>query len=87
MRRRSYSQISDIAYKLLERNSIDAPFVDVFSIAKSLGLRIKPEQLADNISGFLVHKDGKHIIGVNSTHHPNRRRFTIALQELLIRIK
>src|SRR5690606_683483 len=31
-----------------------------------------------NISGMLVDRNGSSIIGVNASHHPNRRRFSIA---------
>ena len=52
--------------------------VDLNAVAKYLKIRILYEDLEDNISGLLVVKNGKHAIGVNQNHHPNRQRFTIA---------
>lgn len=36
------------------------------------------ERQVETVSGVLVVKDGKGIIGVNANHHPNRQRFTVA---------
>ncbi|MGH9713618.1 MAG: ImmA/IrrE family metallo-endopeptidase [Candidatus Acidiferrales bacterium] len=52
--------------------------VPVDKIAKSLGARVRFSPLDDELSGFIYIKDGVPIIGVNSLHHPNRQRFTIA---------
>jgi len=50
----------------------------VEKIAKSLGARVRSSPFDDELSGFVFIKDGIPIIGVNSLHHPNRQRFTIA---------
>jgi len=49
-------------------------------IAKELGLLVclKPYAGKDDLSGCIVRTDGKTIIGINSSHHPNRQRFTLA---------
>lgn len=55
-----------------------APPVPVERIAKALGIKVQRVALDDDLSG-LIYIDGQRpIIGVNSRHHPNRRRFTLA---------
>lgn len=48
------------------------------AIAKKIGVNVLYENLEDEISGVLVVKDDTPVIFVNSTHHSNRQRFTIA---------
>lgn len=52
--------------------------LDVEALARELGLSIWRKPLADNTSGFLKKTDIGWGITVNSLHHPNRQRFTIA---------
>jgi Zn-dependent peptidase ImmA (M78 family) len=52
--------------------------VDVRAISGDCGTSVTEEELEDSVSGFLVLRDGRGIIGVNRKHHPNRQRFTIA---------
>jgi Zn-dependent peptidase ImmA (M78 family) len=52
--------------------------LDVEGLASALGLRVRRIPLEERTSGFLRHSDSGWIIGVNSLHHPNRQRFTIA---------
>jgi Zn-dependent peptidase ImmA (M78 family) len=52
--------------------------MDIYALAASLGLTIKHAPLDNNISGYLKEHNGNWEIGVNSLHHPNRQRFTIA---------
>lgn len=52
--------------------------VDVEAIAEAHGVSVVKQDLEDSVSGVLIIKDGRGIIGVNSSHHPNRQRFTIA---------
>jgi Zn-dependent peptidase ImmA (M78 family) len=66
------------AEKLVERLEVQAPPVDVESIASLLDLRIVTEDLGDDISGLLVSRDGSASIAVRRSDPPNRRRFTIA---------
>src|ERR1700691_4612477 len=66
------------ASKLLANLGIEEIPVPVEKIAKSLGARVRFSPLDDELSGFVFIKDGVPIIGVNSLHHPNRQRFTIA---------
>jgi Zn-dependent peptidase ImmA (M78 family) len=66
------------ASKLLASLGIQEIPVPVEKIAKSLGARIRFSPFDDELSGFVFIKDGVPIIGVNSLHHPNRQRFTLA---------
>lgn len=52
--------------------------IPVEKIAKALGAQIRFSPLDQELSGMIYIKDGIPIIGVNSLHHPNRQRFTIA---------
>ncbi len=52
--------------------------VDSEKLANMLGISIEYQDLDDEVSGFLVRKDNKNIIGVNENHHKVRRRFTIS---------
>lgn len=56
-------------------NKIPAP---VERIAKVLGAQVLYSPLDKELSGMVFIKNGIPIIGVNSLHHPNRQRFTIA---------
>jgi Zn-dependent peptidase ImmA (M78 family) len=66
------------ARKILRELDIIRPPVPIEKIAKHLGAQIRFSPLDDEISGMVYIKDGAPIIGVNSLHHPNRQRFTIA---------
>ncbi len=63
---------------LLKQNRIHKPPVPVEKIAARLGLDVRSAPLDGDLSGVLVRNDGEVYIGVNSLHHMNRRRFTIA---------
>lgn len=54
------------------------PPVDVDFLAEKAGVKLVYEELDDDVSGFLVRKSGKVFLAVNSKHHPNRQRFSIA---------
>lgn len=66
------------AHALVERLGLKAPPVPVEKLAKALGVRIEYNPFDDELSGMAFLRDGRPIIGVNSKHHPNRQRFTIA---------
>lgn len=55
--------------------------IDPFALAKKLGIQVEfREGLPDDVSGLLIQEDENSpvIAVINSTHHPNRRRFTMA---------
>lgn len=66
------------ANKLLASAGVQDIPVPIEKIAKSLGARVRFAPFDDELSGFVFIKNGVPIIGVNSLHHPNRQRFTIA---------
>jgi len=66
------------AQDVLERFNIRTLPVPVEKIARSLGAQVRFSPLDDELSGMIYIKDEVPIIGVNSMHHPNRQRFTIA---------
>lgn len=68
------------AQSLLERLQVHGPFVDVEDIAHRCGATVTRERFRRDLSGMLVRDDDGHgaLIGVNSTHHPRRQRFTVA---------
>ena len=67
----------DLARQLLDTVGYEMP-VDAARIAENRGLVIRSQPLEDTVSGMLVIKDGRTIIGINESHHPNRQRFSIA---------
>jgi Zn-dependent peptidase ImmA (M78 family) len=66
------------ASELLERFGVKTPPVPVERIAKTLGVMVQYAPFDDELSGMAFLKGGVAIIGVNSNHHPNRQRYTIA---------
>lgn len=74
----THRQIENIANDtLLKFNLMKAP-VNLELLTKKLKIKIENQDLSDDISGFLLKKDNKDIIGVNKNHPQVRRRFTIA---------
>jgi Zn-dependent peptidase ImmA (M78 family) len=71
--------IRSLVDQLLQQHGITAPPVPVEKIVEALGLEVKRAPTEDDLSGFLYRDRQKKIatIGVNSTHHANRQRFTI----------
>ena len=72
------NKIRRLVKALLEEHDVRAPPVPVEKIAKSLGAWVRHSPLDDELSGMIYIKGSTPIIGVNSLHHPNRQRFTIA---------
>ena len=64
---------------LCEADVNDAP-VDIEVIARNLSVQVRKEPADKDLSGFLLRdlKSKLVVIGVNSSHHKNRQRFTIA---------
>lgn len=63
---------------LLRKNKIKKPPVPVDEIAESMGASVRYSPYEGELAGMLVRTKGNVVIGVNSLHHPNRQRFTIA---------
>lgn len=70
------------AETLLRELGIDELPIDVEHVARQCGAIVTRERFRRDLSGLLVRGDtatpGSTVIGVNSTHHPRRQRFTIA---------
>jgi len=67
------------AQRILEENGISKVPISVDRIAKKLGAKIRYSPMDnEELSGMIYVKNEIPIIGVNSLHHPNRQRFTIA---------
>jgi len=66
------------AARLLQEYNLERIPVAVDRLAKLLGAQLRYSPLDDELSGMVYVKDEVPIIGVNSLHHPNRQRFTIA---------
>lgn len=63
---------------LLKKCRITKPPVPVEKIAERYGLDIRLAPYEGDLSGALVRTEGETFIGVNSNHHSNRQRFTVA---------
>ncbi len=72
--------IKTTAERLIASNGVREAPVPVEKLAAALGAEIRREPAEDDLSGFLMRAVVGRcaVIGVNSTHHPNRQRFTIA---------
>lgn len=66
------------AQRILGEHGVKAPPVQVERIIKAHNLILEFSPLEDEISGMAYIKDGIGIIGINSLHHPNRQRFSMA---------
>lgn len=71
-------QIEQRAHDLLLQHGLASAPVDVDALARKLGADVVYGELEGNVSGFLIKDKGRFTIAVNSEHHPNRRRFTLA---------
>jgi Zn-dependent peptidase ImmA (M78 family) len=69
---------SDTAKAVLAKLGIKSSPTNVEKVARELGAQVRFSPFDDELSGMIHIKDGVPIIGVNSLHHPNRQRFTIA---------
>lgn len=71
------SEVERKARDLIGKTGLGIPF-DVEAAAESLDLSVVEQDLEGSVSAMLVVKDGHGVIGVNTNHHPNRRRFSVA---------
>lgn len=67
-----------LAREVLSKHNVTAAPVPIERIAKAEGARIQFGPLDRELSGMFFIRENVPIIGVNSLHHPNRQRFTIA---------
>ena len=78
MRNQRSDFLETCARKLLDNLRIQSIPVPVDRVARALGAQIRFSPLDEELSGLICIKDGVPIIGVNTLHHPNRQRFTVA---------
>lgn len=72
-------RIEHLVEELLTRCRVTQPPVPVEDIGRHLGLQIERHKFDQNeFSGILVREGKQAVIGVNSSHHLHRQRFTIA---------
>ena len=79
-RARGSATLRPIAKELLEAAAVKGPPVPVAAIAASLGATVRYAPFKGELAGMLIRDDAERgtVIGVNSLHHSNRQRFTIA---------
>lgn len=65
------------ARTLLKKFSLVPP-VDVQAVVKSFGVTLQEQPLEATVSGMLLIRGAYAMVGVNQSHHRNRKRFTIA---------
>lgn len=70
--------ITKLVDQILDMTKNRKPPIDVFGISEEFCIDVKFEDLDEEVSGFLLVKNKKSTIVVNSLHHANRQRFTIA---------
>ena len=73
-----FSEITKQVRKLLKEHNVTSAPVPVHKIATALGAKVRYRPFDDELSGMIYIKGSNPIIGVNSLHPPNRKRFTIA---------
>lgn len=66
------------ANELLKHFRVDSAPVNVFAMAKKLGINVIFDNLDADTSGIMLQKKNKTRIAINSSHHINRQRFTLA---------
>ena len=66
------------AQNILEMFAIQDPPIDVELIARQLGFTVLPYDFPEETSAVLLIDEGTKVIGVNKSHAPTRRRFSIA---------
>lgn len=72
-------RIEQLVHELLAKHRLKGPPVPVERIARKLGLEIESRKFADReFSGILVREGDRAVVGINSSHAPTRRRFSLA---------
>jgi Zn-dependent peptidase ImmA (M78 family) len=71
-------QLKETVERLLKKSRITKPPIPIERIAEDHGLDVRLAPFDGDLSGALIRSEDETYIGVNSSHHPNRQRFTIA---------
>jgi Zn-dependent peptidase ImmA (M78 family) len=75
---KAVQEARDKARKLIRAAKLKSYPVPVEALAKQQGIVVRSIPLDDELSGMSFVKDELPVIVVNSAHHPNRQRFTLA---------
>lgn len=75
---RSHSELREVVSDLLRSTGVKTPPIPVDKIARRLKATVRYMPYEGELAGMVFRDDAAVIIGVNSLHHPNRQRFTIA---------
>lgn len=78
MSRASAIDARQAAIKLLGRHGVDRAPVPVDKLVKAMGISLRYAPLDDGLSGMAFVRGDQRVIAINTLHHPNRQRFTIA---------
>ena len=78
MRRARKDAIKKKAAQVLQEFGASEAPIPVEDIAHWLGAHVRYSPFDGELAGMLVRGEGDTVIGVNSLHHVNRQRFTIA---------
>lgn len=66
------------ARNIVRKTGVASPPVDVDAIIAALGIKLIRKPLGHELSGMAMISGKDRIIVLNSSHHPNRQRFTAA---------
>lgn len=70
--------IKTLVQEILDRAKINEPPIAIEKVAKQLKLRVRFEPFDGDLSGCIVRHGDRATAGINSLHHENRQRFTLA---------
>lgn len=62
---------------LINKHAAEPP-VDVYALAREMGITVTEVPMKDDVAGSIEKIDGGYQIRVNKNHHLNRKRFTVA---------
>jgi Zn-dependent peptidase ImmA (M78 family) len=66
------------ATQLLDKLGIKSAPIPVEDVARSLGADVVYQAFEGDVSGMVYRDRNEKLVGVNSSHAPNRQRFTVA---------
>lgn len=78
MKNRKVSRPEECAAEALQKSGVRAIPISVTRVARHYGIEVFVEEFAEDVSGVLLVEDEQPLIGVNSQHHMNRQRFSVA---------
>ena len=70
--------IKNLVEQILDNAKINEPPIAIERVAKELKLQVRFEPFEGDLSGCIVRHGNHARVGINSLHHENRQRFTLA---------